>query len=450
MNDVVVLGAGPGGYVAAIKAAQMGLKTTIIEKQHLGGVCLNFGCIPTKALLHCAHIKHMMDHGDTFGFKVNYTYNFDDVIQRSRRVADQLRKGVEGLLKKNKVNVISGHGRFEDSQTISVNGEKVKGQSIIIATGARSRMLPLIPHHERVWTSKQALLPPFFPKSLVIIGSGAIGMEFASFYNTFGTKVTVIEVQASILPQEDSEISAMAKKIFEKQGIIIKTSSQLNKVEATDAGVTCHVGSEILQADAMIVAIGIEANIEDIGLERTKVTIERGSIVTNGYMQTKDPSIYAIGDVCGAPWLAHKATHEGIISVEHIKGLSVQPLDTKKIPGCVYSLPQIASIGLSEDKAKTLGRKLKIGRFPYHGNGKALAMDHQDGMIKTIFDDETGELIGAHMIGGDVSELISIFSVAKHMEGVDVDFIHTVFPHPTLSEMIHESVLNSHGKAIHI
>jgi dihydrolipoamide dehydrogenase len=460
--DVIVIGGGPGGYVAAIRASQLGLKTAVVEREHLGGVCLNWGCIPTKALLRSAEIKHLIDHADEYGIEVkDYRVNLQKIVERSRKISSQLAGGIKQLLKKNKVTVFEGYGIIENSKTLTVTysdgkKESLTGKHIIIATGAKARLLPSMPNQTtRVWTAKQAMTPDFMPKSLLIIGSGAIGIEFASFYKTLGADVTVVEMQNRILPQEDEEISELALKTFTKQGINFHLSSTVKDLKTTDKSVTIVVEdsnkkSQTLNMDAVIIAIGIVGNTENLGLEKTKVKVERGQIVTNEWCATDEPGIYAIGDVAGAPWLAHKASHEGIICVEKIAGLkNVHPLKKELIPGCTYSLPQIASIGLTEVKAREAGYELKVGRFPFRGNGKALALGDSEGLVKTIFDAKTGELLGAHMIGAEVTELIQGFTIAKNLETTEQELMHPIFPHPTLSEMMHESTLDAFGKVIH-
>lgn len=460
--DVVVIGAGPGGYVAAIRAAQLGLKTAIIEKEHMGGVCLNWGCIPTKALLRTAEVKHLIDHASEFGLKVSKAeIQLDKVIDRSRKIAGQLANGIKHLMKKNKITVFEGHGSLKGKNIVAVkNGagktEDIKAKHIIVATGARARTLPhLEADGDIVWTARHAMMPKVMPKSLVIVGSGAIGIEFASFYRTMGAEVTVIEMLDRILPQEDPEISALALKAFEKQGIKFMLSSTVEKLEKTKTGAKILVktpdGKDILEASNVILAIGIIGNTENMGLENTKAKVEKNQILANEWCETDEPGLYAIGDVAGAPWLAHKASHEAIICVEKIANVpGVHPLDQSKIPGCTYSLPQIASIGLTEEKAKATGKEIKVGRFPYIGNGKAIALGDSEGLVKTIFDAKTGELLGAHMIGAEVTELIQGFGIAKTLETTEAELMHTIFPHPTLSEMMHESVLNAFGRTIHI
>lgn len=459
--DIAIIGAGPGGYVAAIRAAQLGLKVVIIEKEHLGGICLNWGCIPTKALLRTAEIKHLIDNAEAFGLKVEKpTILLDKIVERSRKISLQLAGGIKGLLKKNKVTVIDGYGRLKTPTQIEIelqNGgkESVVAKHIIIATGARARHLPGI-HVDReiVWTARQAMTPKAMPKSLVIVGSGAIGIEFASFYRTLGCEVTVVEMQNRILPQEDEEISKLALKSFQAQGIEFLLEASVTKVDVNKSHAKVTIKSSTkehqIEASNVIIAVGVIGNTEDLGLENTKVTVERSQILTNGYCQTEEPNIYAIGDVAGAPWLAHKASHEGIICVEKIAGLNPHPMIKTNIPGCTYSMPQIASVGLTEARAKAEGFELKIGRFPFMANGKALALGENEGMIKTIFDAKTGELLGAHLIGTEVTELIQGFCIAKSLETTEAELMHTIFPHPTLSEMMHESVLGAYDRMIHL
>ncbi len=461
--DVVVIGAGPGGYVAAIRAAQLGLKTAIIEKKHLGGVCLNWGCIPTKALLRSAEIKHYMDHAKDFGLSAkDVSFDMDAIIKRSRDIAGKLSGGIQHLLKKNKVETFLNEGRFKDGKTLDLykDGnvtETITAKHFIIATGARARQIPnvLQADGDRIWIASDAMTPKFTPKSLLVIGSGAIGVEFASFYNAFDTKVDIVEMQDRILPAEDKEISQMAKKSFEKKGMSIYTKSGVKKLtntgKAVEAEIEINGKVEKRSYDAAILAIGIIGNTDNLGLEKTKVKVDRNQIETNEWCETAEKGIYAIGDVAGAPWLAHKASHEGIVCVEKIADVKhVKPVNANNIPGCTYSMPQIASLGLTEDQAKEKGHKIKVGKFPFMGNGKALAMGEPEGMIKTLYDEETGELLGAHMIGAEVTELIQGYGVAKTLETTEEEIMHTIFPHPTLSEMMHESTLDAFKKAIHI
>ena len=459
--DVVVIGGGPGGYVAAIRAAQLGMKAAVVEAEHLGGICLNWGCIPTKALLRSSEIHHILGHLDDFGLSAkDIQFDLKKVVERSRGVAKQLSGGIAHLLKKNKVTVFDGWGKLQGSGKVTVEkGGKVvdtlSGKHIIVATGARARTLPGIePDGKQVWTYKEAMVPEKMPKSLLVIGSGAIGIEFASFYRSMGADVTVVEIMDRVLPVEDEEISKLAQKAFEKQGMKIITGAKVTNLDKSKSAVKVHVetskGKEEISVDAVISAVGIVANTENIGLEKTKVKLDRGHIVTNEWMETGEKGVYAIGDVTGAPWLAHKASHEGIICVEKIAGQKdVHPMNKLNIPGCTYCHPQVASVGLTEKAAKEQGYKLKVGRFPFMGNGKAIALGEPEGLIKTIFDEKTGELLGAHMIGAEVTEMIQGYVVAKTLETTEQELMHTIFPHPTLSEMMHESVLDAYGKAIH-
>lgn len=456
--DLAIIGAGPGGYVAAIRASQLGKKVAIIEKEHLGGVCLNWGCIPTKALLRSAEVMHLINTADNFGIKVEKaTPDIQKIVERSRNVASQLSGGIKALLKKHKVTLLEGEAKIVNPKTIQINGtktENIEAENIIIATGAKARTLKDITVNERIWTAKQAMTPEFMPKSLLVIGSGAIGIEFASFYNTFGTNVTVVEMQNRILPNEDIEISTLAQKQFEKHGMkfhlnstsALKVQKDCVEVTITSDGKT----TENLKVEAVIVAIGIDGNTANLGLETTKVKVEKSQIQVNQWCETNEKGIYAIGDVAGAPWLAHKASHEGILAVEHMFGVkNAHPLNKNNIPGCTYSHPQIASIGLTEEKAKAAGHTLKVGKFPYRGNGKAIALGDHEGLIKTIFDAKTGELLGAHMIGAEVTELIQGFAIGKTLETTEAELMQTIFPHPTLSEMMHEATLDAYGRAIH-
>jgi dihydrolipoamide dehydrogenase len=464
--DLIVIGGGPGGYVAAIRAAQLGLKTAVVEREHMGGVCLNWGCIPTKALLRSADVLELFHRAKEFGLKAdNIGFDIDSVVKRSRKVAGRLSSGVSGLMKKNKIDVIDGEARLEKgakAPSVVVKGKDGKDTSygadhVIVATGARARTIPaagLEPDGQHIWTAKEAMVPEAMPKSLLVIGSGAIGMEFASFYNAFGAKVTVVEMVDRILPAEDAEISKFAEKIFKKRGIDILTSSQVDKLTKSAAGVRAAIKDKAgkvvdLAVDKVILAIGITGNVEGLGLEGLGVKIDRGHIVADGYGKTGVPGLYAIGDVTGAPWLAHKASHEGVICVEAIAGKNTHPIDKTNIPGCTYCHPQIASVGLTETKAKEAGHKIKVGRFPFVGNGKAIALGEDQGLIKTIFDEKTGELLGAHMVGAEVTELIQGYVVGKTMETTEEDLMHTIFPHPTLSEMMHESVLDAYGQVVH-
>lgn len=481
--DVVVIGGGPGGYVAAIRAAQLGLKTAIIEEKHMGGICLNWGCIPTKALLRSAEVYHLMQHSEQFGIKAKgIEFDFTAIIKRSRDVAAQLSGGISKLMKKNKVEVFDGRGKLNGKGAVKVekDGKKIAdiaAKHIIIATGARARVLPgFEPDGKQVLTYKEAMVPDSMPKSLLVIGSGAIGIEFASFYRNLGAEVTVAEIADRVLPVEDAEISNIARKSFEAQGMKIHTGTQVKSLiknchpERSEGSKTKKDPSPLAQDDReyvtatlekdgkttqikverVIVAVGIVPNTENMGFEGTKIKLERGHIKTNEWCETEEKGVYAIGDVAGAPWLAHKASHEGVVCVEKIAGLHAHPIKKENIPGCTYCTPQVASVGLTEEKLKEQGRTVKIGRFPYMGNGKAIALGEPQGLIKTIFDEQTGELLGAHMIGAEVTELLGAFLVGKTMEATEADFMHTIFPHPTLSEMIHESVLDAFGKVLHM
>ncbi len=459
--DIIVVGGGPGGYVAAIRAAQLGMKTALVEANHLGGICLNWGCIPTKALLRSSEINHLFHNAEEFGFKVSgVEFDFKKIIERSRGVAKQLSGGVQHLLKKNKVTVFDGYGKVAGGGKLDVtkDGKSVaslKSPHIVLATGARARTLPgLEPDGKLIWTYKEAMTPEALPKSLLVVGSGAIGIEFASFYRNLGAEVTVVEVMDRVLPVEDEEISAFAHKQFVKQGMKIVTGAKVTKLEKGKNDVTAHIETggktEKQTFERVIMAVGIVGNTEDLGLEKTKVKVDRGHIVTNEWSQTDEPGIFAIGDVTGPPWLAHKASHEGVICVERIKGLNdVHPLNTSNIPGCTYCMPQVASVGLTEKAAKEQGYEVKVGKFPFIGNGKAIAMGEPEGMVKTVFDKKTGELLGAHMVGAEVTEMIQGFGIAKTLETTEAELMHTVFPHPTLSEMMHESVLDAYDKVIH-
>ncbi|MEM7616775.1 MAG: dihydrolipoyl dehydrogenase [Pseudomonadota bacterium] len=460
--DIAVIGGGPGGYVAAIRAAQLGLKAVVIEKEHLGGICLNWGCIPTKALLRSAEIYSYIQHADQYGITVkDAKFDLHKIVDRSRKISKQLSSGISHLMKKNKIDVVMGTAKLSSTKAISVqtndkSTSEIKADNIIIATGARARQLPnLETDGKLIWSYREAMVPDKMPKKLLIIGSGAIGIEFASFYNSLGMDVTVAEVQERILPVEDAEISELAKKSFEKQGIKIKTKAIVKsfkkKADNVDVTISLNGKDKVENFDRVIMAVGVVGNTENIGLEKTKIKIEKGHIATNEWMCTDEPNIFAIGDVTAPPWLAHKASHEAILAVEKIKGLpNLKPIKKENIPGCTYCHPQIASIGLTEAKAKELGNKIKVGRFPFIGNGKAIALGETEGLIKTIFAEETGELLGAHLIGAEVTELINNFALGKTMEATELDFMHTIFPHPTLSEMLHESVLDAYKKAVHI
>jgi dihydrolipoamide dehydrogenase len=459
--DLVVIGAGPGGYVAAIRGAQLGMKVAVVEANHLGGICLNWGCIPTKALLRSSEINHLLHNADQFGFKISgVEFDFKKIVQRSRAVSKQLSSGIGHLMKKNKITVFDGWGKLAGKGKVTVEKDKkitdtLTAKHIIIATGARARNLPgLEPDGKQIWTYREAMVPEAMPKSILVVGSGAIGIEFASFYRNMGAEVTVVEVMDRVLPVEDEEISALARKAFEKQGMKIITGGKVTKLDKAANNVTAHIdiGGKVekITVEKIIMAVGIVANTENLGLETTKIKIDRGQIVTDEYLQTAEPGVYAIGDVAGAPWLAHKASHEGVICVEKIAGQKdVHPMKKLNIPGCTYCMPQVASVGLTEKAAKEKGYDIKVGRFPFIGNGKAIALGEPEGLVKTVFDAKTGELLGAHMIGAEVTELIQGFVVGKSMEATELDFMHTIFPHPTLSEMMHESVLSAYGKVIH-
>jgi len=460
--DIVVLGGGPGGYVAAIRAAQLGMKVAVVEAAHLGGICLNWGCIPTKALLRCSEVYHLAKHADQFGLKVKgLEFDLQKIVERSRGVAKQLSGGVGHLLKKNKVTVFDGFGKLEGKGKVSVEKdgktvETLSAKHIIVATGAKARILPgLEPDGKFVWTYKEALVPDTMPKKLLVIGSGAIGIEFASFFQTLGAEVTVVEMMERIVPVEDEEISGMLDKQLTKQGMKIIKNAKVSKLDKGKDEVTAHIEGkdgkvEKLNFDRVISAVGIAANTDGLGLEKTKVKMDRGHIVTGDYCETAEPGVYAIGDVAGAPWLAHKASHEGVICVEKIAGVKgVHAMKKGNIPGCTYCHPQVASVGLTEAQAKEQGYKIKVGRFPFIGNGKAIALGEPEGLVKTIFDEKTGELLGAHMIGAEVTEMIQGYVVGKTAELTEAELMHTVFPHPTISEAMHESVLDAYGRALH-
>ncbi len=464
--DIIIVGSGPGGYVAAIRAAQLGLKTALVEREHLGGVCLNWGCIPTKALLRASEIRHLLDQVGEFGLTVKGAgFDMKKVVARSRAVADQLVKGVEHLLRKNKVTVFDGHGRLDGPH--AGGGRKLKlekdgkaaaelsAKHVVLATGARPRTLPgLEPDGTLVWTYKEAMVPKTMPKSILVIGSGAIGIEFASFYHDLGAEVTVVEMLDRILPEEDEEISAFARKSFEKQGMKIHTLANVKGLRTGRDDVTATFESgaktESVTVERAILAIGIVGNVEELGLEKTKVKVEKTHIVINEWYETGEPGVYAIGDLVGPPWLAHKASHEGVVCVEHIAGLDdVHPLDVANVPGCTYCRPQVASVGLTEKRARDMGLQVKVGRFPYIGNGKAIALGEPEGLVKTVFDAKSGALLGAHMIGAEVTELIQGFAIARTLETTEAELMKAVFPHPTLSEMMHESVLDAYGRVLH-
>ena len=458
--DVVVIGAGPGGYVAAIRAAQLGLKTAIVEREHMGGICLNWGCIPTKALLRSADVFHLMHRAKDFGLSAEKIgFDLDSVVKRSRGVSKQLNQGIGHLMKKNKVTVFMGAATIPARGKVSVKTEKgvedITAKNIVLATGARARELPgLEADGDLVWTYKHALTPKRMPKKLLVIGSGAIGIEFASFYNTLGADTTVVEVMDRVLPVEDAEISKFAKKQFEKQGMKIREKTSVKKLDRGQGKVVAHIeaGGKVTteEFDTVISAVGIVGNVENLGLEALGVKSDRTHVVVDQYCRTGVDGLYAIGDIAGAPWLAHKASHEGVMVAEHIAGHHVHPIKPNSIAGCTYCHPQVASVGLTEEKAKELGLNIKVGRFPFIGNGKAIALGEPEGMIKTIFDAKTGELLGAHMVGAEVTEMIQGYVIGRQLETTEEDLMHTVFPHPTLSEMMHESVLDAYGRAIHM
>ena len=457
--DLIVIGAGPGGYVAAIRGAQLGMKVAVVEREHLGGICLNWGCIPTKAMLRSSEVFHLMHRAKEFGLKAdNIGYDLDAVVKRSRGIAGQLSSGIGHLMKKNKVTVFMGEATIPAKGSVSVKGEKgsqeLTAKNIVLATGARARELPgLEADGDLVWTYKTALTPPRMPKKLLVIGSGAIGIEFASFYNTLGADTTVVEVMDRVLPVEDEEISAFAKKSFEKQGMKIMQKAMVKKLDRSKGKVTAHIEKDgkitTQDFDTVISAVGIVGNVEGLGLEELGVKLDRTHVVTDEYCRTSVEGLYAIGDIAGAPWLAHKASHEGVMVADLIAGKDAHPVKPETIAGCTYCHPQVASVGYSEAKAKELGYDVKVGRFPFIGNGKAIALGEAEGLVKTIFDAKTGELLGAHMIGAEVTEMIQGYVIGRQLETTEEDLMNTVFPHPTLSEMMHESVLNAYERAIH-
>jgi dihydrolipoamide dehydrogenase len=466
--DIIIIGSGPGGYVAAIRAAQLGFKTAIVESKYLGGICLNWGCIPTKALLRSAEIFHYMQRANEFGLSAGKVdYDTGAIVKRSRAISKRLNDGVGFLMKKNKISVIWGEAFIDAPGKVTVKPSKsdapkgvlgagsYQGKHIIIATGARPRVLPGIePDKKLVWTYFEAMVPDRMPKSLLIVGSGAIGIEFASFYRTLGAEVTVVEVLPQILPVEDAEIAGLARKSFEKQGIKILTDAKVTKLEKKSASVTATIEkggrSQTITAERVISAVGVVGNVENLGLEKLGVKTERGIIAVDQFSRTNVPGIYAIGDVSGPPMLAHKAEHEGVVCVEAIKGLHPHPMNKLMIPGCTYCSPQIASVGLTEQAAKEKKIDIRVGRFPFVGNGKAIAMGEDQGLVKVIFDKKTGQLLGAHMIGAEVTELIQGYVVAMNLETTEQDLMHTIFPHPTLSEMMKEAVLDAYGRALNI
>lgn len=460
--DIVIIGAGPGGYVAAIRATQLGLKVALIEKEEVGGICLNWGCIPTKSLLKSAEVLHQINIASSYGIQVDkVAVDINKMIMRSRSVSKQLTQGVNVLLKKNKVELIKGVASLLNPTQVQIvtNDQKqqvIDAKHIILATGARARIIPnLEPDGKLIWSYKEALIADKIPKRLLVVGSGAIGIEFANFFNTIGSEVTVVEALDKILKSEDNEISKLAHKSFEKQGIKILLATKLLKVEKLNNEVKVTLldiksnQEKIITVDVVLSAVGVVPNVENLSLDNTKVKVEDGKISTTEFLQTAESNIYAIGDLTQGPWLAHKASHEGIIAVEHIANLTPHRLDYNKVPACIYTSPQIASIGLTEQDAKQQGIDVKIGRFPFIGNGKAIALGEPEGLVKTIFDAKTGELLGAHMIGAEVTELIQGYIIAMNLETTHNELINTIFPHPTLSEMMHESVLNSQGRTIH-
>ncbi len=459
--DLIVLGSGPGGYVAAIRASQLGLKVAIVERELLGGICLNWGCIPTKALLRSAEIYHYMQHAKDYGLVADgISADIDAVVKRSRGVAKQLNQGVTHLMKKNKITVFMGDGKLTAANQITVTkdgkSDVLSGKNIILATGARARDLPFAPADgKRIWTYRHAMVPPEMPTKLLVIGSGAIGIEFASFYNDMGAEVTVVEMLDRVVPVEDADVSAFLEKALKKQGMTIMTSAGVESLKATATGVTAAIkGSDGKVATSeyshCIVAIGIVPNTENIGLDALGVATDRGFLKTDAMCRTNVPGLYAIGDITAPPWLAHKASHEGVIAAEAIAGNHPHAMDPLNIPGCTYCHPQIASVGLTEAKAKAAGYDVKVGNFPFIGNGKAIALGEAEGFVKTVFDAKTGELLGAHMIGAEVTELIQGYTIGKTAELTEAEFMESVFPHPTLSEMMHESVLAAYGKTLHM
>ena len=459
--DLVVVGGGPGGYVAAIRASQLKMKVALVERENLGGICLNWGCIPTKALLRASEINHLLHSLDAYGFAAdNIRFDFAKVVKRSRSVAGQLSGGVKHLLRKNKVTVFDGHAKLAGAGKVAVSKDgkpvaELAAKHIILATGARARVLPGIePDGKLIWSYREAMTAPALPKRLIVIGSGAIGSEFASFYRNMGSEVTLIEAMDRILPVEDAEVSAFVHKAFEKQGMKVMVSAKLQGVRKEGDAIAAIVeaGGKVteIKADRLISAVGIVGNVEDLGLEGTKIQVDRTHIITDAFGRTGEPGIYAIGDLTGPPWLAHKASHEGIICVEAIAGLHPHAMDTLNIPGCTYCRPQVASVGLTEAAAKAKGYEVKVGRFPFIGNGKAIAMGEPEGFVKTVFDAKTGALLGAHMVGPEVTEMIQGYGIARTLETTEVELMHTVFPHPTVSEAMHESVLDAYGRVIHI
>ncbi len=457
--DVVVVGGGPGGYTAAIRASQLGLKTAVVERENFGGICLNWGCIPTKALLRTAEVYHLMQRAKGFGLKAdNVGFNLEAIVKRSRGVAGQLNGGVKHLMKKNKVTVFEGHAKLAGKGKLNVTKDskavtELSAKHIILATGARARELPRMEADGKlIWTYRHAMVPKFLPKTLLVIGSGAIGIEFASFFQTLGSKVTVVEVLDRVVPGEDAKISAFVQKQFELQGMVIKTKAGVKALKKGKDNVSARIEqggkTETTLFDRVIVAVGIVGNVENLGLENTKIKVEKTHVIVGPYCETGEPGVCAIGDLSGPPWLAHKAGHEAVICVEKIAGRGPHPLNTLGIPGCTYCHPQIASVGLTEQAAKDKGHKVRVGRYPFMANGKAIALGDTNGIVKTVFDEKTGELLGAHMVGPEVTEMIQGYAVAKTLETTEQELMHTVFPHPTLSEMMHEAVLDACGRAI--
>jgi dihydrolipoyl dehydrogenase len=461
--DLVVVGGGPGGYVAAIRARQLGMATALIEREHLGGICLNWGCIPTKALLHASGIYHQLGSIGEFGISVGeVSFDLPKLVQRSRRVAKRLSAGVKHLLRKNEVTVIDGHARLAGPGVVHVAAEgqaerAVRAPHIVLATGARARSVPgLEPDGERIWSYREAMLPESMPKSLLVVGSGAIGVEFASFYRDMGAEVSLVEILPRILPVEDEEIAAFARKAFERQGMHIRTGATVGALTRTESGVSAEIADEagerqVLEVERVIVAVGVTGNVEDLGLETTAARVEQGRVLVDEWCRTDQVGLYAIGDLVGGPQLAHKASHEGVLCIEHILGRAgAHPLDPTLIPACTYCRPQVASVGLTERAAREAGYELRIGRFPFQGNGKAVAIGDTEGMAKTIFDARTGELLGAHLIGPEVTEMIQGYVIARSLESTEAELVRAIFPHPTVSEVMHESVLAAYGQAIHI
>jgi dihydrolipoamide dehydrogenase len=457
--DVVVVGGGPGGYTAAIRASQLGLKTAVVERENFGGICLNWGCIPTKALLRTAEVYHLMQRAKEFGLKAdNVGFDLEAMVKRSRGVASQLNGGVKHLMKKNKVTVFEGHAKLAGKGKLNVTKDskavaELSAKHIILATGARARELPRMEADGKlIWTYRHAMVPKVLPKTLLVIGSGAIGIEFASFFQTLGTKVTVVEALDRVVPVEDAEISAFVQKQFELQGMVIKTKAGVKALKKGKDNVSARIEqggkTETTLFDRVIVAVGIVGNVENLGLENTKIKVEKTHVIVGPYCETGEPGVCAIGDLSGPPWLAHKAGHEAVICVEKIAGRAPHPLNTLGIPGCTYCHPQIASVGLTEQAAKDKGHKVRVGRYPFMANGKAIALGDTNGIVKTVFDEKTGELLGAHMVGPEVTEMIQGYAVAKTLETTEQELMHTVFPHPTLSEMMHEAVLDAYGRAI--